>query len=378
MSKYLIVGGVAGGAGAAARLRRLDESAEIILFERGSHISFANCGLPYYAGEIITNRNRLFVMTPEKFQAALNITAKIRHEVIAIKPKEKTVTVKNLETGEDTSESYDYLVLSPGSSPIRPPIPGIENANIYTLRSVSDIDAIKQKIDTPTVTSVAVIGGGFIGLEMAENLHHRGLKVSIIEAVDQVMNVIDYDMAAIVQKHIRSKGVALYLKDGVKAFEQHDNELTIVLQSGKHISCDAVILSIGVRPDTLLAQQCGIECAANGAITVNDYLETSEKNIYAIGDAIAFKSPLLGTNMTIPLAGPANKQARICADNIVYGNKKKYSGTIGTSIAKIFDLAAGATGLGEKALQKAGLPYKQAITHELTPKSCTVFEEAQK
>lgn len=363
MSRYIVVGGVAGGAGVAARLRRLDEAADITVFERGSHISFANCGLPYYAGGIIENREALFVMTPEKFKASLNVTAKVRHEVTAVNPVSKTVTVKNLDTGSESTEPYDTLVLSPGAFPVRPPIPGIDDAAIYTLRSVSDIDAIKAKIDTPAVTRVAVIGGGFIGLEMAENLHRRGMQVTIIEALDQVMNVIDYDMAAIVQAEIRSKGVALHLKDGVKAFERRGSELAVCLQSGSEVSCDAVILSIGVRPDNKLAKDCGIELAPNGAIKVNEYFATSQKSIYAIGDAIAFKSPLLGTDVTIPLAGPANKQARICADNIVYGHKKPYGGIIGTSIAQVFDLTAAATGLGEKALQKAGLPYKQAVTH---------------
>ena len=363
MSRYIVVGGVAGGAGVAARLRRLDEAADITVFERGSHISFANCGLPYYAGGIIENREALFVMTPEKFKASLNVTAKVRHEVTAVNPVSKTVTVKNLDTGSESTEPYDTLVLSPGAFPVRPPIPGIDDAAIYTLRSVSDIDAIKAKIDTPAVTRVAVIGGGFIGLEMAENLHRRGMQVTIIEALDQVMNVIDYDMAAIVQAEIRSKGVALHLKDGVKAFERRGSELAVCLQSGSDVSCDAVILSIGVRPDNKLAKDCGIELAPNGAIKVNEYFATSQKSIYAIGDAIAFKSPLLGADVTIPLAGPANKQARICADNIVYGHKKSYGGIIGTSIAQVFDLTAAATGLGEKALQKAGLPYKQAVTH---------------
>ncbi|MGP1431442.1 MAG: CoA-disulfide reductase [Treponema sp.] len=365
MSKYLIVGGVAGGAGVAARLRRLDENAEITVFERGSHISFANCGLPYYAGDVIQNRDALFVMTPERFKEILNVTALVKHEVTAINPAAKTVTVKNLDTGAETTEAYDALVLSPGASPIRPPIPGIDDASIYTLRSVSDIDAIKSKIDNPETKRVAVIGGGFIGLEMAENLHHRGMQVSIVEAVDQVMNVVDYDMAAMVQAEIRRKGVRLYLKDGVKAFERRGKDLAVCLQSGKEVLCDAVILSIGVRPDTKLAKDCNLELAPNGAIKVNEYLETSHKGIYAIGDAISFKSPLLGMDVSIPLAGPANKQARICADNIIYGNKKAYCGAIGTSVAKIFDYTAAATGLGEKALDRAGVPYKQVVTHAM-------------
>ena len=236
---------------------------------------------------MIENREALFVMTPEKFKEVLNVIAKVRHEVTAIDPAAKMVTVKDLEAGKEFTESYDTLILSPGASPIRPPIPGIDDAAIYTLRSVSDIDAIKAKIDNPATRRVAVIGGGFIGLEMAENLHHRGLSVSIVEAVDQVMNVIDYDMAAIVQADIRSRGVALYLKNGVKAFERRGVDLAVCLQSGKEIICDAVILSIGVRPDTKLAKDCNIELAPNGAIKVNDYFETSQKGIYAIGDASA-------------------------------------------------------------------------------------------
>ncbi|MGP1455761.1 MAG: CoA-disulfide reductase [Treponema sp.] len=365
MSKYIVVGGVAGGAGVAARLRRLDETADITVYERGSHISFANCGLPYYAGGIIADREALFVMTPEKFKAVLQVTAKVHHEVTAVNPQKRTVTVKNISTNEEFTESYDTLILSPGASPVRPPIPGIDSAAIYTLRSVSDIDTIKQKLDNPATKRVAVIGGGFIGLEMAENLHHRGIKVSIIEALDQVMNVIDYDMAALVQANIRSKGVHLHLKDGVKAFEQRGAELAVCLQSGQEIMCDAVILSIGVRPDTQLAKACNLAVAPNGAITVNAYFQTSDEHIYAIGDAIAFQSPFLDTAVTIPLAGPANKQARICADNIVYGHKKPYHGIIGTSIAKVFDYTAAATGLGEKALKNAGLPYKQAVTHAM-------------
>ncbi|MEL3907172.1 MAG: CoA-disulfide reductase [Treponema sp.] len=363
MNKYIVIGGVAGGAGVAARLRRLDESADITIFERGSHISFANCGLPYYAGGVIENRAELFVMTPEKLYGWLRITAKVCHEVTAINPEQKTVTVTDLSTGAVHTEHYDKLVLSPGASPVRPPIPGIDDPAIYTLRSVSDIDAIKEKIDEPATKQVVVVGGGFIGLEMAENLHRRGIQVSIIEALDQVMNVIDYDMAALVQTHIRSKGVNLYLKDGVKSFERRSGKMAVCLQSGTEVACDAVILSIGVRPDTKLAKDCGIALAPNGSITVDHYFATSEKDIYAIGDAIAFKSPFFDSSVTIPLAGPANKQARICADNIVYGHKKVYNGTIGTSIAQVFDYTAASTGLGEKALKNAGVPYKQAVTH---------------
>ncbi|PIE97781.1 MAG: CoA-disulfide reductase [Treponema sp.] len=363
MNKYVVVGGVAGGAGVSARLRRLDETARIVIFERGHHISFANCGLPYYAGGVIEERENLFVMTPEKFKASLNVDAKVRHEVISINKEAKTVSVKNLETGEVFEEAYDKLILSPGASPIRPPIPGIDDECILTLRSVSDIDAIKEKIDSPATKRAVVVGGGFIGIEMAENLHERGLKVTVIEAMEQVMNVIDYDMAAIIQNHIRGKGVQLQLKDAVKSFERKNGELYVVLNSGKEIPCDIIILSIGVRPDTALCKAADIDLAKNGAVKVNEYFQTSEKDIYAIGDAIEYTSPLLKMPITIPLAGPANKQARICATNIVKGHTQTYSGSIATSIAKVFDMTIASTGLTEKGLNRAELPFKQIVTH---------------
>jgi len=363
MAKYVIVGGVAGGAGTAARLRRLDEKAEIIMFERGEHVSYANCGLPYYAGGVISERSRLFIMTPQKFKETLNIDVRTLHEVISINRAAKTVRVKRLEDNREFDETYDTLVLSPGAAPMRPPIPGIEDEAILTLRSVSDIDAIKLKLDTSGAKRAAVIGGGFIGLEMAENLRERGLEVTVIEALEQVMNVIDYDLAAIVQQHLRDKGVALRLKDGVAAFKRRASVLEIQLQSGSTVEADLVILSIGVKPDTKIARDAGLELAANGAIKVNEYFETSDPSIRAVGDAIEFKSPLLGTAITVPLAGPANKQARLCADNIVRGNVKPYGGTVATSIAKIFDLTVASTGLTGKALARAGLPFAEAVTH---------------
>lgn len=363
MAKYVIVGGVAGGAGVAARLRRLDEKAEILLFERGEYVSYANCGLPYYAGGTINERDKLFLMTPEKFKTNMNIDVFVKHEVVSVNPDTKSVKVKDLATGKEFDQVYDSLVLSPGASPIRPPIPGIEDPFIMSLRSVPDVDRIKAVIDSGTVRRAVVVGGGFIGLEMAENLHHRGLAVTLIEALDQVMNVIDYDMAAQVQQHLRDKGVALRLKDGVASFERRGTELVIKLASGLELVTDLVILSIGVRPDTGFIKNSGIDLAQNGAIKVDEFFNTSVPGIKAVGDAIEFKSPLLGVPLTIPLAGPANKQARICAENIVLKDKKKFAGAIGTSIAKVFDMTVAATGLSEKNLDRANLPYTQAITH---------------
>ncbi|MCK9348204.1 MAG: FAD-dependent oxidoreductase [Sphaerochaeta sp.] len=361
--KYLIIGGVAGGAGTAARLRRRDEKAQIIMFERGEYISYANCGLPYYAGNVITERSRLFVMTPDKFMESLNVEARIQSEVVHIDREAKTIHVKDLKRNTEYDERYDVLILSPGASPVKPPIPGIEHPAIMSLRSVSDIDSIKEKVDSPATKRAVVVGGGFIGIEMAENLKERGLQVSVVEALDQVMNIIDYDMAAEVQQHLRAKGINLFLQDGVASFEHHGSLVSVRLQSGTLIDADLVILSIGVRPDTAFLKDSGIELAKNGAIKVDEYFSTNDKDIRAIGDAIVFESPLSGSPVTIPLAGPANKQARLCADNIVDGNKKPYTGIIGTSIAKIFDLTVASTGLTEKGLKAASLPYRCAITH---------------
>ncbi len=363
MATYVIVGGVAGGAGTAARLRRLDEKAEILMFERGEYISYANCGLPYYAGGVITERSRLFIMTPEKFKESLNVESKTSHEVVSIKRAEKTVHIKNLKTGAEYDQAYDTLILSPGAAPVRPPIPGINDPSIMSLRSVSDIDFIKAKIDEEGTKRAVVVGGGFIGLEMAENLKERGLEVTVVEALDQVMNVIDYDMASIVQQHMRDKGIALRLKDGVAAFERKGSFLSVKLASGVSVETDMVILSIGVKPDSSLARDAGLDLAQNGAIKVDQFFTTSDPSIRAVGDAIEFTSPLLGSAVTVPLAGPANKQARLCADNIVNGNTRPYNGTIATSIAKIFDLTVASTGLTEKNLLRANLPFAQAVTH---------------
>lgn len=363
MAKYVIVGGVAGGAGTAARLRRLDEKAEIVMFERGEYISYANCGLPYYAGNTITERSRLFIMTPEKFRETLQVDVRVRHEVVSINRAAQTVHVKNLETGVEFDHYYDTLVVSPGATPVRPPIPGIDDQAIMTLRSVPDIDRIKKFIDNQNTRRAVVIGAGFIGLEMAENLKERNLEVTVVEALDQVMNILDYDMAALVQQHVREKGVRLHLKDAVAAFERKGSILNVKLASGKIIETDIVILSIGVKPDTAFLREAGISLAQNGAVIVDQWFTTSDPNIRAVGDAIEFANPLSALASCVPLAGPANKQARMCAENIVKGNTKSYTGTIATSIAKVFDLTVASTGLTEKQLTKAALPWAQAITH---------------
>ncbi len=363
MGKYLIVGGVAGGATTAARLRRIDEKSEIIMFERGDYISYANCGLPYYVGGTIKERDSLFVMTPEKFYARLAVDVRIKSEVTAIDRKNKEVTVKDLKTGKEYKERYDKLVLSPGAEPVRPPIPGIESNLIFTMRSVPDTDAIKNFVDTNKPQRAVIIGAGFIGIEMAENLHHRGIKVTIIEALDQMMGVLDYEMASEIHQHLKIKGVEFYLGDGVKNFNQLPKGLTVVLNSGKTISSDMVILSIGVRPETKLAKEAGIDCNERGFIHVDKYMQTNDPDIYALGDAVCFTSPITGKIVNTLLAGPANKQGRILADNIVFGNKREYKGAIATAVAKVFDLTVASTGMPEKIIQKENIPYLTNIIH---------------
>ena len=364
--KVLIVGGVAGGASAAARLRRIDEKAEIIMFEKGSYISFANCGLPYYIGGAIKERKNLLVQTAEAMKARFNIDVRELSEVIKIDRQRKAVGVRSIKDGSIYEESYDVLVLSPGAFPVKPPIPGIDSPNIYTLRDIPDTDSIKTFLDEKKPQNAVVVGGGFIGLEMAENLHSAGLKVDIVEALDQVMAPLDYEMAAIVHNHIRGKGCGLHLKDGVKAFEPEGNRTAVVLQSGKRISADMVILSIGVKPNNTLAREAGLEIGVTGGIKVNEYLQTSDPNIYALGDAVEVTDYISGNPALIPLAGPANKQGRIVANNIA-GRRETYKGTQGTAIAKVFDMAAASTGVNEKALKKlgkeSGKDYITTITH---------------
>ncbi|MCM1317522.1 MAG: FAD-dependent oxidoreductase [Bacteroides sp.] len=360
--KYIIIGGVAGGATAAARIRRIDEHAEIVLFEKGEHISYANCGLPYYVGGTIADRDKLFVQTPEAFGRRFNITVKTLSEVTKIDPTVKTVTVKTVG-GEEYTESYDKLLLSPGASPVRPPLPGIDSEGIFTLRNVADTDAIKNYMQTHKPGTAVIIGAGFIGLEMAENLHDAGIAVSVVEMADQVMAPIDYSMASFVHEHLAQKGVSLYLGKAVEAFEQTDGAINVKFKSGEVLKTDMVILSIGVRPNTMLASDAGLELGDMKGIKVNDYLQTSDENIYAVGDAIEFRHPLTGMPWLNYLAGPANRQARIVADNMVFGNSSTYEGAIGTSVAKIFDLTVAATGLPAKRLRQFGIDYLSATIH---------------
>ncbi len=360
--KVVIVGGVAGGASAAARLRRVDEQATIILFEKGQYISFANCGLPYYIGGAIKERKNLLVQTAQAMKARFNIDVRDLSEVVAIDRENRRVRVRNLRDQSEYEESYDVLVLSTGANPMKPPIPGIDGPNIHTIRDIPDTDAIKSFIDSSKPSKAVVVGGGFIGLEMAENLREAGLEVDLAEALDQVMAPLDYEMAAILHNHLRSKGCRLHLKDGVKAFETEGNRTVVELQSGKRIPADMVILSIGVRPNNRLAKEAGLELGVTGGIKVDECLLTSDPYIYALGDAIEVTDYVSGNPVLIPLAGPANKQGRIVADNIT-GRRETYKGTQGTAIAKVFDLAAAVTGANEKTLKKLGKPYITTITH---------------
>ena len=361
--KYLIVGGVAGGASTAARLRRLDESAEIIMFERGDYISYANCGLPYYIGEVIYEREKLFVQTPDSFAARFNIEARVRSEVERVNPEKKTITVHNLDSGGLYEETYDKLILSPGAAPVRPPLEGIDTEGIFTLRNVNDTDRVKGYIEEHDVKRALIVGAGFIGLEMAENLHEYGIQVSIVEMADQVMTPVDYEIATAVHQHFKSKGVGLHLQEAVTAFRPVEDGIDVVLKSGLVLQVDMVVLSIGVRPDVKLAREAGLEIGEMGGIKVNEFLQTSHPDIYAVGDAIEFPNPVSGRPALAFLAGPANKQGRICADNVVNGNHQKYKGSISTAIAKVFDLTVGATGLSAKMLDRLQIPYKEAIVH---------------
>lgn len=367
--KVLIVGGVAGGASTAARLRRVDENAEIIMFERGPYISFANCGLPYYVGGTIEERSALLLQTPEAMKARFNIDVRVENEVLSIDREKKTVEIKDIKSGNVYEESYDVLVLSPGSTPLKPPIPGIDAPNIFSLWNIPDVDRIKGFVDGMKPKTAAVIGGGFIGLEMAENLHDLGIEVSVVEMADQVMAPVDFEMAQIVHKHMKAKKVGLYLGDGVKSFEYNNGKTRVLLQSGKSVDVDLVILSIGIRPQSELAKNAGLEMNQRNGIVVDASLKTSDTSIYAIGDAIEVVDFIGGQKTMIPLAGPANKQGRICADNIA-GIQSTYKGTQGTSVAKVFDLTVSATGVNEKTLIREGKIYgKDYYTTLIHPNS---------
>lgn len=359
--KIIIIGGVAGGATTAARIRRVDETAEIILLEKGKYISYANCGLPYYIGGVIEEREKLFVQTPEAFSTRFRVDVRTENEVIFIDRKKKTVTVR--QSSEDTyEESYDKLLISTGASPVRPPLPGIDLPGIFTLRNVTDTDRIKEYINSHSPRKAVVVGAGFIGLEMAENLHAQGAKVSIVEMGNQVMAPIDFSMASLVHQHLMDKGVNLYLEQAVASFEREGKGLKVTFKNGQSISADIVILSIGVRPETSLARAAELTIGPAGGIAVNDYLQTSDEAIYAIGDAIEYRHPITGKPWLNYLAGPANRQGRIVADNIL-GAKIPYEGSIGTSIAKVFDMTVASTGLPGKRLRLEGIDYMSSTIH---------------
>ncbi|WP_019243472.1 MULTISPECIES: CoA-disulfide reductase [Bacillus] len=362
--KILIVGGVAGGATAAARLRRLDEKSEIILFERGEHISFANCGLPYYIGDVIKKRQALLVQTVEGMSKKFVLDIRNKTEVIHINRERKVVIARNLLTGEEYEESYDSLILSPGAKAIVPPIEGLQSAkNVFTLRNIPDTDQIKAAVDEQNPQRAVVIGGGFIGLEMAENLAHRGIDVTIVEMANQVMAPLDFEMASIVHKHLKEKGVQLILEDGVKAFS--DEGKRVILSSETELESDITILSIGVRAENELAISAGLTVGERGGIVVNEYLQTSDENIYAIGDAVQIQDYLFKHPTMVPLAWPANRQGRIVADNI-YGKKTAYKGTLGTAIAKVFDLTVATTGHNEKTLKRLEVEYEAIHIHPVS------------
>jgi CoA-disulfide reductase len=359
--KVIIVGGVAGGATAAARLRRISEDVEIILVERGENISFANCGLPYYIGETIKDRSKLLVQTVNGMSERFNLDIRNLSEVMSIDPENKTVSIKNLQTEEVYEESYDKLLLSPGARPIVPPIPGLnESQSLFTLRNIPDTDKIKSYVDTKSPEKAVIIGGGFIGIEMAENLAERGIEVTIIEMANQIMAPIDYEMASILHKHLKEKGVKLLLENGVQSFA--DQGKKIILSDGAEIETDMTILSIGVRPENELAKTAGLELGERGGIIVNEYLQTSNEDIFAVGDAVEVVDYISGTKAMIPLAGPANRQGRIVANNMM-GKQEKYQGTLGTSIAKVFNLTVAATGNNEKTLKRLGVPYEVVHIH---------------
>ena len=360
--KYVIVGGVAGGATAAARIRRLTEDAEIILFEKGEYISYANCGLPYYIGGVIEERDKLFVQTPEAFGKRFNIDVRTQSEVTAIDKASKEVSVRTAD-GKTYTQSYDKLLLSPGASPLVPPLPGIQSEGIFTLRNVNDTDKIKTYLDSHKVSRAVIVGGGFIGLEMAENLRHAGSQVAVVEMAPQVMGPIDYSMAALVHEHLQEKGIKLYLGEAVERFSRQCEELTVHFKSGIELKADMVLLSIGVRAETRLAQEAQLRLGEMRGIWVNEYLQTSDENIYAVGDAIEYPHPITGKPWLNFLAGPANRQARIVADNMVLGNRVSYEGSIGTAIAKVFDLTVASTGLPAKRLKQMEIPYLSATIH---------------
>lgn len=381
MSKIVIIGGVAGGASAAARARRLSEDAEIIMFERGPFVSFANCGLPYHIGGDIQERSKLLLQTPESFLARFNVDVRVMNEVVSINRQDKTVTVKNLLDGSEYQESYDFLLLSPGAGPVVPPIPGIDNPLTHSLRNIPDMDRIIKTIETNKVEHATVVGGGFIGLEMMEAFHQLGVKTTLVEMADQVMTPVDREMAGFAHTEIREKGVDLRLGVALSSVEfvanqsvanieageddthQHlQGKLTLSLNNGDQLDTDILIMAIGVRPETKLAQEAGLQIGALGGIYTNEYMQTSDPSIYAVGDAVEEKDFVTGEQTLVPLAGPANRQGRMAADNML-GRQETYQGTQGTAICKIFDVAVASTGKNEKQLKRDNITYEKVYVH---------------
>jgi NADPH-dependent 2,4-dienoyl-CoA reductase/sulfur reductase-like enzyme/peroxiredoxin family protein/rhodanese-related sulfurtransferase/TusA-related sulfurtransferase len=362
--KVVIIGGVAGGASTAARLRRMDESAEILILERGPDISFANCGMPYHIGEIIQERDKLLVVTPESLHGMLNIEARVKHEVLRVNRAVKTVTVRDLTTGREYEEAYDRLVLSPGAAPIIPPLPGVDLPGVFTLRNLPDMDRIKAFVDQKKPARAVVVGGGFIGLEIAENLVHRGVEVTLIEILNQVMAPIDYEMAALVHQHLQFKKIRLALGDGLKSIQpgEHDGWLQVSLSSDRKVDTEMVILSIGVKPENQLARDAGLDLGVRGTIVTNEFMQTSDPNIYAVGDAVQVNSLLTNSPTSLALAGPASREARVAADHMA-GRDMQFKGVQGTSVVKVFDLTIAATGLNQRQLNDLNLPNKSVIIH---------------
>lgn len=365
VKNLVIVGGVAGGASAAARARRLSEDANIIMFERGEHITFANCGLPYHIGGDIQDRDSLLVMTPESFRDRFNVEVKNHHEVTVIDRKKNEVSAKNLLTGEEANYPYDALVLSPGAEPVRPPLPGIDLPGIYTLRNIADMDAIKAIIDENKPQRAVIVGGGYIGLEMCEALRERGVWVTLVEMMNQVMGPCCPELAAVLHTHLRNKGIALELSKTVKAFYNKEDKLDVELSTGEHLPAEMVILAIGVKPEVKLAREAGLAIGSLGGIEVDTHMRTNDPDIYAVGDAIEVSEFVTGEKALIPLAGPANRQGRIVADNI-FGRPSEYKRTQATAICKVFDLTIGMTGINEKRLKNLGWKYEAVHLHPMS------------
>ncbi|WP_050914264.1 FAD-dependent oxidoreductase [Vibrio campbellii] len=381
MSKIVIIGGVAGGASAAARARRLSEDAEIIMFERGPFVSFANCGLPYHIGGDIQERSKLLLQTPESFLARFNVDVRVMNEVVSINRQDKSVTVKNLLDGSEYQESYDFLLLSPGAGPVVPPIPGIDNPLTHSLRNIPDMDRIIKTLETNKVEHATVVGGGFIGLEMMEAFHQLGVKTTLVEMADQVMTPVDREMAGFAHAEIREKGIDLLLGVALSSVEyvanqsianieageddahQHlQGKLTLSLNNGDQLDTDILIMAIGVRPETKLAQEAGLQIGSLGGIYTNEYMQTSDPSIYAVGDAVEEKDFVTGEQTLVPLAGPANRQGRMAVDNML-GRQETYQGAQGTAICKIFDLAVASTGKNEKQLKRENIAYEKVYVH---------------